>query len=309
MAEKKISVMIPTYNCAHLLQKTIESVLDQDLGEELMQIEVIDDCSSDNPEQIVKDFGRGRVRFFRQEKNVRHVKNFQTAIQRAEGEIIHLLHGDDYVLPGFYEAMLKMYADHSEIKACFSRNYSVNGAGDIIHSSSLMQETNGVLKDFFSLEVTDQFIQTPSITVKKEVYQTIGTFNPTLSWTEDWEMWARIAKHYPMGYITAPLACYRVHDTSSTSQKKITGENVLDLIRLKKILMNHCDTNELREKCKNSLNRIIFEFAIKNYVAASKVDKALTRKHLVMLIKYAPNFKSKVYHVLIYIRMFLFYKS
>ncbi len=306
MAEKKISVMIPTYNCAHLLQKTIESVLDQDLGEELMQIEVIDDCSTDNPEQIVKDHGRGRVRFFRQEKNVKHVKNFQTAINRAEGEIIHLLHGDDYVLPGFYTAMLKMYADFPEIKACFSRNYNVNGVGEIIHTSALMQEKNGVLKDFFSIEVTDQFIQTPSITVKKEVYQTIGTFNPALSWTEDWEMWARIAKHYPMGYITTPLACYRVHDTSSTSSKSLTGENVLDLIRLKEILLSYCDTKELREKCNSSLNRIIFEFASKNYVAASKVDKKLSRTHLLMIIKYAPNFKSKWYHIMIYIRLLLY---
>ena len=43
------SVMIPTYNCARYLRETLASVLAQDPGPDQMQIEVIDDCSTDHP--------------------------------------------------------------------------------------------------------------------------------------------------------------------------------------------------------------------------------------------------------------------
>lgn len=50
------SVMIPTYNCAHYLREALHSVLCQDPGKDMMQIEVIDDHSTkDDPEAVVKE--------------------------------------------------------------------------------------------------------------------------------------------------------------------------------------------------------------------------------------------------------------
>ena len=80
------SVMIPTYNCSRFLKETIESVLDQDFGKDLMQIEVIDDCSTDEDvEAIVNQIGAGRISFYRQPENVGSLRNFETCINRAQG--------------------------------------------------------------------------------------------------------------------------------------------------------------------------------------------------------------------------------
>ena len=98
------SVMIPTYHCACFLRQTLESVLSQDPGPDLMQIEVVDDGSTlDDPGAVVAAVGRGRVGFYRQPQNVGHTKNFETCLRRSRGKVVHLLHGDDYVLPGFYK--------------------------------------------------------------------------------------------------------------------------------------------------------------------------------------------------------------
>src|SRR5512147_512884 len=78
------SVMIPTYHCARFLPRTLESVLIQDPGSDLMQIEVVDDGSTlDDPESVVSEVGQGRISFYRQSHNVGHTRNFETCLRRA----------------------------------------------------------------------------------------------------------------------------------------------------------------------------------------------------------------------------------
>src|SRR5687768_13563761 len=116
------SVMIPTYNCARFLPETLASLLAQDPGPEQMQIEVIDDHSTeDDPEAVVQAVGRGRVAFYRQPENVGHIKNFETCIRRSRGHLLHLLHGDDRVRDGFYQRMQAGFAENPQIGAAFCR--------------------------------------------------------------------------------------------------------------------------------------------------------------------------------------------
>ena len=117
--------MIPTYNCAKYLVKTLESVLEQDPGPEQMQIEVVDDVSTkDDPEAVVRELGKGRVQFHRQEKNVGPTPNFNTCLKRSRGYWVHILHGDDFVLPGFYAKLSRMIARHSQVALASSRVFS-----------------------------------------------------------------------------------------------------------------------------------------------------------------------------------------
>src|SRR5882762_9895331 len=96
------SVLIPTYNCIEWLRQTLEGVLVQDPGPEKMQIEVVDDYSTDGDVgALVQEIGKGRIGFFRQEKNRGSLRNFETCLNRSKGYLVHLLHGDDLVLKGF----------------------------------------------------------------------------------------------------------------------------------------------------------------------------------------------------------------
>ena len=119
------SVMIPAFNCAGFLPEALRGVLAQDPGPDAMQIEVIDDHSADDPEAVVQDIGRGRVAFHRQPRNVGITQNFHACIARARGRLVHLLHGDDYVLEGFYARMEQAFASRSEIGAVLFYNISV----------------------------------------------------------------------------------------------------------------------------------------------------------------------------------------
>jgi glycosyltransferase involved in cell wall biosynthesis len=221
------SVMIPTYNCANYLRKTLACVLAQDPGPDLMHIEVVDDHSTlDNPAEIVAQLGNNRVAFYKQPQNVGVPKNFDTCLERSRGQLVHLLHGDDYVLDGFYQKMQKAFAKQQDLGAAFCRQVFVNEEGIQQGFSNLEQEKTGLLDNWLERLASEQKIMTPSIVVKREVYEKLGGFDQRLICSEDWEMWVRIAANYPIWYETEPLAAYRMHSNSNTGRHIRSGEDM-----------------------------------------------------------------------------------
>ena len=217
IARPRWSVMIPTFNCARYLRETLACVLAQDLGPERMQIEVVDDASGDDPASVVAEVGQGRVALFRQPTNQGHILNFAACLNRARGEIVHLLHGDDLVLPGFYQALDRGFED-PEVGAAFCRWRVIDSAGIVTGTAEAEQERPGCLEDGLARLASEQRIVTPSIAVRRSVYENLGGFDPRLICAEDWEMWVRIAAHYPIWYEPAVLAAYRTHHDSNTGR-------------------------------------------------------------------------------------------
>jgi glycosyltransferase involved in cell wall biosynthesis len=221
------SVMIPTYNCATYLAEALVSVLAQDPGPERMQIEVVDDRSTlDDPRAVVETIGSKRVAFYQQAENVGHTRNFATCLARSRGELIHLLHGDDQVRPGFYRAMERAFSERPEIGAAFCRQIFMDGRGHWTALSRLEQVESGILVDGLVRLAEEQRIMTPSIVVRRSVYERLGGFDSRLVCSEDWEMWVRIAAHYPVWYETEPLAVYRMHDDSNTGRHVRSAEDI-----------------------------------------------------------------------------------
>ncbi len=221
------SVMIPTYHCARFLRQTLESVLAQDLGPESMQIEVVDDGSTlDDPAAVVAEVGRGRVSFFRQERNVGHTKNFETCLRRARGKVVHLLHGDDYVMGGFYNKLQQAFEREPEIGAAFCRQIFMDDEGNRDAYSPLEQSESGILNNGLEHLALEQRIMTPSIVVRRDVYERLGGFDRRLICSEDWEMWVRIAAQYPIWYQIEPLAAYRMHAASNTGRHIRNGDDM-----------------------------------------------------------------------------------
>ena len=221
------SVMIPTYNCADYLRKTLAAILAQDPGPELMQIEVVDDCSTnDNPAAVVAELGKNRVQFFRQSKNLGVTKNFDTCLERSQGHLVHILHGDDLVLEGFYSKMQNAFEQQSDIGAAFCRQIFIDDEGNQLALSDLEQDKSGILNNWLERLASEQRIMTPSIVVRREAYEKLGGFDQRLICSEDWEMWVRIAANYPIWYEVEPLAAYRMHNNSNTGRHIRTGEDM-----------------------------------------------------------------------------------
>jgi glycosyltransferase involved in cell wall biosynthesis len=229
------SVMIPTYNCARLLATTLGSVLAQDYGPDVMQIEVIDDCSTrDDPESIVREMGAGRVGFYRQPKNVGSTQNFNTCLNRSTGLLVHILHGDDWVLPGFYDRVELSVRRYPEIVFFCVRAFLVDEAGGLNMLSPRVPTLELPDNDVTPFMYSNPFF-TPSVVVRRAFYEATGGYMPELTHAADWEMWIRAISRGGACAINQPLVCYRQFANNETGRYARTAENVRDFVRLREI--------------------------------------------------------------------------
>lgn len=296
------SVMIPTYNCAGYLRETLKSVLAQDPGLDLMQIEVVDDCSTkDDPEVVVKEIGEGRVSFYRHPHNVGYIKNFNTCLQRSRGHLVHLLHGDDGVRKGFYQKMQQGFEKNPEIGAAFCRHIAVDERGHWQWFSGVEQSENGVLQNWIQKIAVINRLQPPSMVVKRDVYETLGGFDSRIyCCAEDWEMWVRIAAHYPVWYEVEPLSLYRVHSTSLTGRCARTGQNIRDLRQILEIIQPYLP-QEIADKLSHQARENWAIYGIKHiapqlfatgdiHAVATQITEALKCKYSLKVLKELPDF-------------------
>jgi len=224
------SVMIPTYNPREeYLEETLMSVLQQDPGPEQMQIEVVDDCSNDNTAcEVSRRIGGGRVKFHREPENRGLANTWNRCVEQARGHWVHILHQDDFVLPGFYNA-LREGAEQSDAGSVFCRCAIVNSKGRRVSISELHQESAGLLDDWHAKITVQQLIRCPAIAVRRIVYERLGGFLPHLRFVADWEMWQRIASQFSFWFEPSILASYRVHSHSATSRLRFDAADVREV--------------------------------------------------------------------------------
>jgi len=234
------SVMIPTYNPrAEYLEETLLSVLKQDRGRDQMQIEVVDDYSKDDTAfEVTHRIGAGRVTFHRESGNRGLANCWNQCIERARGDWVHILHQDDFVLPGFYDRMRKE-GERSHAGAIFCRHVTANSKGHWIYISELHRESPGLLDDWHAKITARQFIQCPAIAIRRSVYEQLGGFLPHLHYVPDWEMWQRIASQFPFCFEPSILACYRVHSDSATSRMRLDAADVREVREMIELTMTY----------------------------------------------------------------------
>lgn len=277
------SVMIPSYNCITYLKGTIESVLVQDMGEEMMQIEVVDDCSRDGDiKKLVEEVGGGRVQFYQQPQNRGSLRNFETCLNRARGYYVHLLHGDDLVKPGFYKEINALFTQYPAAGAAVTNYNWVNENEEESKPTRQILRASGIIDNWLEKIASKQMLQPPAVVVKREVYEKLGSFF-AVHYGEDWEMWIRIAAHYPVAYSPQCLATYRGgHSTNISSQSVMSGQNIDDLKKVMAIVQPYLPAEKRQALKKAALKNFSNSFAKAAYrvyteSGASKTAAQLAR--------------------------------
>ncbi len=114
-----VSVLIDTYNYGRYIEQAIDSVLSQDFPQERMEVLVVDDGSQDDTAERVKKYG-ARVQYLHKE-NGGQASAFNAGAAQARGEIVALLDGDDYWLPGKLRRVTEEFEKNPEAGMAYHR--------------------------------------------------------------------------------------------------------------------------------------------------------------------------------------------
>lgn len=218
-----VSVIIPTYNCAHFLPDSLGSVLSQTY--DFYEIIVVDDGSTDNSKEVLNPFMQ-KIKYIKLEQNRGLPAARNVGIQSAQGKYIAFLDADDLWLPEKLQADMEHFDKHPDIGMVYSKQINIDEKGYALDGCPKRRLPYGNI--FIQLFSEQNFIIASSVVVRKDVFVTTGLFDEQLFNCQDWDMWLRIAFYFKVAGINKPLVKYR-HNPLSLSKNR---NNVLKYQKL-----------------------------------------------------------------------------
>jgi len=211
----KVSVIIPSYNCEPYIAETIDSILNQSFKD--IELIVVDDGSTDRTQQIVASYG-APVRLITQ-ANARVCAARNRGIREAKGEFICLMDHDDYWFPGKLARQLEEFEKHPEAGAVYSAficwHTDLDGRFPEPECFDLSCYPDDIDPDFsgwiYHQFLLDCWMLTSTAMFRADVFQKCGVFDEALPYSEDWELWLRISREFPMIQLQRPTTLYRQH--------------------------------------------------------------------------------------------------
>ena len=211
---KKISVVLPTYNRSAYLPMSIDSILNQTFSD--FELIIVDDCSSDGTEEIVREYALkdSRILVIRNEVNRRLPASLNIGFAKASGDYLTWTSDDNIYKPDAFRIMFSYLEKHKAPLVCADM--------EIIDENGRIAKTE-FMKDYHFDENKIYFenIVRGCFMYKRNVLERVGFYNEALFCLEDYEYWVRIFKEYgEIGYIDDCLYQYRIHSESLTETRK-----------------------------------------------------------------------------------------
>jgi len=240
----EISVIIPSYNYAHLIRESLDSALAQTFTD--TEIIVVDDGSTDQTREVLAPYLDRITYHFQQNQGLAAARN--TGTRLARGKFITYLDADDIWYPDNLRIKHEILTRYPELGGVFSdflifsslgvsheRGTKVlypffgrtgQAFGDIFqHTSEVRIDGERSARVFYGNAFDSlfwgNFILPTTMLVNRSCIQKVGDFRSHMRNQEDYEYWLRFSRHYPLAYVDEVLARYRRHPQQLTDHSKI----------------------------------------------------------------------------------------
>lgn len=210
----QISVIIPTYNRAQLLLKTLDSVFAQ--TKPAHEVIVVDDGSTDHTRQAVAQFPHPVIYQYQENAHLGAARN--TGQRLATGEALLFLDSDDLLAPLALERMAQALDARPEAALVYCASQFIDADGNLSAAPFGHPFLEG---DVWEQLIAGNFIRSAgSVLIRRSALEKVGPWvtRELLRSNEDWEMWLRLSEVGPLVHVPEPLFLYRLHTSMSSDE-------------------------------------------------------------------------------------------
>ncbi len=206
-----VSVIIPTFNRGYCLAETVRSVLKQRFMD--FELIVVDDGSTDETLQVLENFPSVQVIHLPGNRGVSFARN--RGIEEARGTLICFLDSDDLWEKSKLEAQVTWMQEHPDCKVLHTDEVWIRN-GVRVNPMNKHQKFSG---DIFRKCLPLCIVSPSSVMLRKSVLDEIGGFDESMPVCEDYDLWLRIAVHYPFHFLENKLMIKRGGHEDQLSRK------------------------------------------------------------------------------------------
>jgi len=259
-----VSVIIPTYNRAYCIKRTIDSVLNQSFKD--FDIFVIDNNSIDNTEEIINDYDNPKINFKKIENNGVIAASRNKGIFLSRSKYIAFLDSDDWWKPDKLKISIGFLEDGNDL-ICHQLEQVFKTQRNK-PSKKYKKYTYKFKKSFFeSFLKNGNLIATSSVIVRRDIISRLGGFSEckSISGSEDYDMWFRISSITNKFYVINNNLGYYTHGL----------DNFSDDIKLRKALKTLIIRFEKLCIKKKSKPTYLYYLACSLYISSGQFKNAI----------------------------------
>lgn len=282
-----VSVIIPCYNHGKYLAESVGSVLEQDYP--AVEILLVDDGSTDNTRQEAEKFGDVNY-IYQHNQGLSAARN--TGLLHSKGDMLVFLDADDWLLPNAISTNIGYL--QANPAAAF-----VSGAHDkvFIDKQQVIEVSCEITQNHYTHLLQGNYIgMHAAVMYRRRVFDEFA-FDTSLRSCEDYDLYLKIARKYPVMHHREKIAAYRLHTTNMSGNIPFMLKNVLAVL------------DRQQNKLKTAQEKQAFRHGHavwKDYYGKELYQKMhsgtgpVSREMLVTLLKYKPYLFFK--HLLTHIR-------
>jgi glycosyltransferase involved in cell wall biosynthesis len=229
----KVSVCIPTYNRALLLNRTIETMLGQTYSD--LEIIVCDDCSTDSTPDVIAAYVHHGVRYERNIRNLGLYANWNRCLELAHGEYVAIYHDHDKYAPTIVEESVAILDAYPDVGIVHTGVHLLTSVGQ--WERTLIRKLPVIMdgRRFAEKQVWrwDSLVAHATMMIRRSLYERVGPFNAVLGNFADMDMLIRYSLQCSLGYIAKPLVGVRGREAGTSPFASFSWSNLRQYLRVR----------------------------------------------------------------------------